>query len=117
MGKRDHINKITITLLFLSILVHAQDFKFGSTEVIPQTVIERPSVSWSPQDWWFMSVNGVDWDNDGDQDLLCGVKDYKTQSVKGRLIYFENTGSASNPVYTDRGLMKAGNEAILVLNS
>jgi len=42
----------------------------------------------------------VDWDEDGDVDLICGESD-------GHVHYFQNIGSLTNPVLTNRGHVQA----------
>ncbi len=51
------------------------------------------------------SPNFVDWDNDGDLDLICG-------SFLDTISYFENTGSRTEPAYTSRGYLQSGGETI-----
>lgn len=51
------------------------------------------------------SPNFVDWDNDGDLDLICG-------EFLDRLSYFENTGNRTHPVYTSKGFMQINGETI-----
>jgi hypothetical protein len=43
----------------------------------------------------------VDWDEDGDTDLICGESD-------GHVHYFQNIGTATNPSLTNRGHLQAG---------
>lgn len=47
----------------------------------------------------------VDWDEDGDVDLICGESD-------GHIHYFENIGTATNPSLRDNGHVLAGGTAI-----
>ena len=47
----------------------------------------------------------VDWDEDGDVDLIAGESD-------GHIHYFENIGSVTNPQLIDRGHLTAGGIAI-----
>lgn len=47
----------------------------------------------------------VDWDEDGDVDLIAGESD-------GHIHYFENYGSVTNPFLIDRGHLQAGGTAI-----
>jgi len=47
----------------------------------------------------------VDWDGDGDQDLLAG-------DSEGFVHHYENTGSAADPVLTDRGRLLDGANAL-----
>jgi len=51
------------------------------------------------------SPNLVDWDGDGDLDLICG-------EFMDKISYFENTGSRSNPVYAEGRFLQAGNQII-----
>jgi hypothetical protein len=46
-----------------------------------------------------------DLDGDGDLDLLIGNKLATDDNTTARLAWFENTGSATAPVFTDRGLL------------
>ncbi len=111
---------ILISICLLTFIVNASEFNFNSPQVIPQSVLARPNVHWNPQDWWFMSATGVDWDNDGDEDLLCGVKDYKMEgynSVGAKIVYYENVGTTSSPVFVFNGFLKAGGVEIDVQNS
>ncbi|MFH1861206.1 MAG: VCBS repeat-containing protein, partial [bacterium] len=43
----------------------------------------------------------VDWDEDGDMDLLSGEYD-------GHVHYFKNIGTATNPILTDMGHLQSG---------
>ncbi|MBM3746629.1 MAG: VCBS repeat-containing protein [Acidobacteria bacterium] len=47
----------------------------------------------------------VDWDGDGKLDLIAG-------NSAGYLQFFKNTGTPENPVFEDRGYLKAGGEVI-----
>lgn len=47
----------------------------------------------------------VDWDEDGDMDLICGESD-------GHIHYFQNVGTATNPVLTNRGHLTANGSEI-----
>ena len=47
----------------------------------------------------------VDWDEDGDVDLICGESD-------GHIHYFENIGTVTNPVLRDNGHINAGGSPI-----
>lgn len=112
--------KAFIFISLFNIVVNASGFSFNSPKIIPQSVISRPSNYWQPQDWWFMNVNSVDWDNDGDEDLLCGVKDYNMESysaVGAKIVYYENIGTATSPVFEFNGFLKAGGTEIDVQNS
>ena len=51
------------------------------------------------------SPNLVDWDGDGDLDLICG-------EFLDRITYFENTGSRTEPVYTSGEFLKAGGKTL-----
>lgn len=48
----------------------------------------------------------VDWDNDGDLDLINGTL--------WHIYYYENTGTRTRPVFRPRGRMKAGGEELRV---
>lgn len=52
---------------------------------------------------WSATPCVVDWDGDGDQDLLAGHEN-------AVFSYFENVGTATEPVLTDRGLVQADGE-------
>ena len=47
----------------------------------------------------------VDWDEDGDVDLICGESD-------GHIHYFQNIGTVTNPVLRDNGHISAGGSPI-----
>ncbi len=51
------------------------------------------------------SPNLVDWDADGDMDLICG-------EFLDKLSFFENTGSRQQPVYKEGQYLKADDEVI-----
>lgn len=51
------------------------------------------------------SPNFIDWDNDGDLDLITG-------EFLDRISYYENTGSRTNPKYTSRGFFSIDGETI-----
>jgi hypothetical protein len=43
----------------------------------------------------------ADFDRDGDLDILTGTSDYGVSYEEGALMYFENTGTASNPQFAN----------------
>jgi len=51
------------------------------------------------------SPNLVDWDGDGDLDLICG-------EFLDRITFFENTGSRTEPVYKSGEFLKVGGETL-----
>lgn len=51
------------------------------------------------------SPNFVDWDHDGDLDLITG-------EFLDRISYYENTGSRTNPVYSNRGFFSIDGKTI-----
>ena len=55
---------------------------------------------------WYAAPKLVDWDGDGDLDLLSGANG-------GKALWFENTGSAASPVLAARGPICAGGEPIV----
>lgn len=50
-------------------------------------------------DFIFSAPVFADLDNDGDQDILAGTSDYASSTYDGKFIFFENTGSATNPQF------------------
>ena len=50
----------------------------------------------------------VDWNGDGRMDILSG-------NSAGYIQFFENTGTNDNPIFADRGNLKAGGEVIRVM--
>tara|TARA_Y100000814_G_scaffold142543_1_gene103459 strand:+ start:181 stop:2124 length:1944 start_codon:yes stop_codon:yes gene_type:complete len=50
---------------------------------------------------------GVDWDNDGDEDIICG-------NTAGYIGFFENLGGGSNPVWDKVKLLEAGSHTIRI---
>ncbi len=50
---------------------------------------------------------GVDWDNDGDEDIICG-------NTAGYIGFFENLGGGSDPVWDKVKLLEAGGHTIRI---
>ena len=50
-------------------------------------------------------MNLVDWDKDGDLDLICG-------EFLDRISFFENTGSRTKPVYAQGRFLEVNGETI-----
>ena len=50
---------------------------------------------------------GVDWDSDGDEDIICG-------NTAGYIGFFENLGGADNPVWDKVKLLNAGGHTIRI---
>ncbi len=47
----------------------------------------------------------ADWDGDGDLDLLCG-------NNTNRIVFFENTGTRENPVFTTGSVVRVGDDEL-----
>jgi len=54
----------------------------------------------------FSTPEVVDWDGDGDPDLLCG-------NEEGAVIHYENSGTEQQPVWSEQGYLYADGERIL----
>ena len=50
---------------------------------------------------------GVDWDQDGDDDIICG-------NTAGYIGFFENLGGGENPIWAKVKLLKAGEQTIRI---
>lgn len=51
--------------------------------------------------------NGVDWDGDGDLDIICG-------NSEGRVLFFENSGTNAEPAFLNGRPLRAGGREIHV---
>lgn len=101
--------KVVMILTGLCITVFA-DFEFAERVRLPESVLSIPG----SDSYLFLHPTAVDWDGDGDEDLISGTKfvseDWSDQ--RGTMILFENTGTQSSPVYEFRDKMTAGGTAI-----
>lgn len=51
---------------------------------------------------------GVDWDGDGDEDIICG-------NTAGYIAFFENLGGGAKPKFARAQLLKAGGETLRIM--
>lgn len=97
-----------ITLLSLKSL-HSQNIKFDSTTVIKTG---GSDISHS-----YAAPFVVDWDNDGKQDLLVGEMvrvPALTGSFYGKLNFYRNVGSNSNPILESPKYVKVNGQDIAI---
>ena len=105
MNKKLIISTSALILIFI-IKLNMSHYDDYQTSLLPGVFIQEKNADLISNRW---SVPlAIDWNNDGNKDLLIGNRTYARQSSsKGYISFYENRGTDSSPVFEGFNYVKA----------